>query len=87
MPPLANWMVPADVEILEFLDGESDPATVGTMADALDYSEAHLTERCEELAAQGLVQPVTHDGYVLRPLGEEYLDGDVAPELLNAPEE
>ena len=87
MPPLANWMDPVDIEILEFLTGSEDPVTLDSMADALDAGRARIEARCEELAAQGLLQPVTHDGYVLRPLGEDYLDGDVAPHLLNGPEE
>jgi len=87
MPPLANWMDPVDVEILERLADADDPVTADDVADALGAGHTRVEDRCEELAAQGLIQPVTHDGYVLRPLGEDYLDGDVAPHLLNGPEE
>jgi len=87
MPRLASWMEAVDVDVLEFLDGREDPAEPATIADDLEYVEAYVKRRLDELAAQGLVQPVTGGGYVLRPLGEEYLAGELEPHFLDGPED
>ena len=83
-----DWMVPADVSILEFLHSartaRGDPAilTPKTMHLNTGYSREHCSARSGVLVNHGLVEKLGHGEYRLTDRGEQLLEGDLDPEDL-----
>jgi hypothetical protein len=81
---LPSWMHVADPRLLLAMDGRDQPTSLGALRRSQPYPLVYLRQRCERLAAEGLVQPVFDDRYRLRDLGQEFLNGEVAVEDLEA---
>jgi predicted transcriptional regulator len=78
----ADWMVPADDKILEYLEvaGEVRPATIGRN---VDITRDYAGLRVRELAQYDLVEPLDNSYYQITGTGEAYLEGKVNANELN----
>ncbi|MFB6136813.1 MAG: hypothetical protein ABEJ42_00535 [Halobacteriaceae archaeon] len=79
-----SWMQTVDVAIVDALDGGETPMEIGDLADAVEYPERRVRDRLEELAAQGLVQPVDERSVRLRDLGRAFVAGDLDASFLES---
>lgn len=72
----ADWMVPSDDAILEYLAdaGEVPPAVIGRN---IDSHPNYVGKRCRTLAEYGLVDRRKDGYYALTDSGRGYLSGDV----------
>ncbi|GAB3327804.1 winged helix-turn-helix domain-containing protein [Haloplanus salinarum] len=72
----ADWMVPSDDAILEYLAdaGEVPPAVIGRN---IDSHPNYVGERCRTLASYGLVDRREDGYYALTDYGRRYLSGDL----------
>ena len=72
----ADWLTQADERIMEFLlnSGQHPSSVIGhELEDYLGYSRPYIGQRCQELAAYGLLE--THyNHYELSKKGEQYLE-------------
>lgn len=82
----AEWMVPSDDVILEYLAdaGEVPPAVIGRNIDA---HPNYVGERCRKLAEYGLVERREDGYYTLSDHGHGYLSGDLDTEQLRSDSE
>jgi predicted transcriptional regulator len=68
----ADWLRRADAAILQYFDEKPDyvPLAASRLGLELDYAQ----RRCEKLAAEGVVEPVSHEVvYRTTELGEQVL--------------
>lgn len=74
----ADWMVPIDDSILEYVRdaGEVPPAVIGRN---LDTHRNYAGERCRELARHGLLDRSEDGYYSLTTLGKRYLSEELEP--------
>lgn len=72
----AEWMVPADDEILEYI-AEEGAGSPGTLADALGKNSDYLSNRCRQLEGYGLLRRPSRGIYFITESGESYLAGDL----------
>lgn len=79
-----DWMQTTDVEILEALATADAETPIEELAGSVSVPAERVRTRCEELAAQGLVQPVDGDAVRLRDLGYAYVDGELEPAFLES---
>lgn len=79
-----SWMHVADPRILVAMKFGEGPTSLGALHRSQPYPLVYLRQRCERLAAEGLVQPVVEHQYRLRELGRAFLDGEVAVDDLEA---
>jgi Mn-dependent DtxR family transcriptional regulator len=79
----AEWMVPSDDPILEYLAdaGEVPPAVIGRN---IDSHPNYVGERCRLLAKYGLVDRRDDGYYALTADGRDYLAGDLDADQLTA---
>lgn len=83
-----DWMVPADVSVLEYLyasrtaRGKPSIQTPKTIARNTGYSRKHASARCRELANHDLVERVAKGEYRLTERGEKLLDDEIELEEL-----
>ena len=72
-----KWMVLLDERILELLQEDEDgfmrPSEIAD-DDRIPYSPQYVGERCQKLAAHGLLQEVSAAVYRLTPEGDAYLN-------------
>jgi predicted transcriptional regulator len=85
MSERADWMRPEDDHLLSLLRKERKD-TFNAIAGQLPLSREQVGERCRTLAAYGLVEHLGSDIYTISPLGEKYLDGEIAATDLKDPE-
>lgn len=80
-----SWMHVADPRILLAIKFREQPTTLETLHRNEPYPLVYLRQRCERLAAEGLVQPegVGH-AYRLRELGQAFLAGEVPVDELES---
>jgi len=73
-------MTRADDYILEFLRDADIAANPSTIAFNIDYDNAYISNRCLELAENGLIDRVGGDKpiYEITDLGVRYLDDDLS---------
>lgn len=72
-----SWMHVADPRIMLALRRDESPTSAHDLREREPYPYTYIVQRCERLAAEGLVQPTADDRYVLRELGQEFLAGEV----------
>lgn len=83
-----DWMVPADVAILEYLDsardrrGNPSVQTPNTIALNTGYGNRHASARCGELADRGLIERVDKGQYRLAELGKRAIAQEISIEEL-----
>lgn len=79
MRPRVEWMTRADDFILELLQEAGISANPSTIAFNIDYDRRYVSQRCRELAENGLLKRVDEDKamYRITELGERYLAGEV----------
>lgn len=83
-----DWMVPADVVIMEFLDAARTPRgqpsiqTPNTIALNTGYSNRHCSARAQELSERGLVERLGKGQYRLSDLGRRAVGDDISLEDL-----
>lgn len=82
----ADWMVPADDQILEFLC-DNPAGTPKKIAERLDRHNHYIGERCRTLASYGLVDRVGRGVYTLSADGEMYLNEELDASTLELDEE
>ena len=88
-----NWMVAADVLILEFLhtarDRRGDPSiqTPHTISLNTGYSRQHISQRSKVLVEHGLVEQLDEGQYRLTDFGEQVLENEIELEELNEDED
>jgi predicted transcriptional regulator len=72
----ADWMVPIDEPILEYIRtaGEVNPAVVGRN---IGTHQNYAGERCRKLAIYGLLNRFEDGYYSITDLGEQFLDGEL----------
>lgn len=72
----ADWMVPVDDAILEYVRdaGEVPPAVIGRN---IDTHRNYAGERCRILTEHGLLDAVGDGYYALTKLGHRYLNEDL----------
>jgi len=72
----ADWMVPADDKILEYLEvaGEVRPATIGRN---VNITRDYAGLRVRKLSEYGLVESLDSSYYKLSSEGELYLSGEI----------
>lgn len=75
-----TWLRPEDEALLEHLQehGPASPDELAT-AEAIDFSEAYIAERCSKLAGRGQLVVYAQDRYRLNGRGEDYLEGELDP--------
>ena len=78
-----SWMHVADPRILLAVRTRSG-ATLRWLHRSQPYPLVYLRQRCERLAAEGLLQPVPENEYRLRDLGQAFLDGEIAVDDLES---
>ena len=84
-----DWMVAADVLILEFLyaarDRRGDPSiqTPHTISLNTGYSRQHVSQRSKVLVDHGLVEQLDEGQYRLTDFGEQVLENEIPIEDLN----
>lgn len=73
----ADWMVPVDDAILEYVRdaGEVPPAVIGRN---IDTHRNYAGERCRVLTEHGLLEAVGDGYYSLTELGRRYLDEELS---------
>lgn len=81
----ADWMVPADDSILEYVRdaGEVPPAVISRN---IDVHSKYAGKRCRKLAEHDLLNRAEDGYYSLTNLGRRYLDEEVEPGELDAEE-
>lgn len=72
----AEWMDPADDEILELLRDE-ETFMPNQIAEQVAYRAPHVAYRCRELADHGLVTKHAMGMYDISERGERYLAGEL----------
>ena len=72
----AEWMKPADDQILETLEGQG-AGTPKSLSDELDMNNDYVGTRCRTLVAYGLVDRVSRGLYAITDDGRAYLLGDL----------
>lgn len=74
----ADWMVPADDALLEYVRdaGMVPPAVIAVN---IDIHRKYAGERCRELAERGLLEKHENAYYSLAALGRRYLDEELEP--------
>lgn len=79
----ADWMVPSDDAILEYLAdaGEVPPAVIGRN---IDSHPNYVGERCRTLAEYGLVDRREDGYYAVTDQGQAYLAGDIDADQLDS---
>lgn len=83
-----DWMMPADVSILHFLESSRTPQgnyafqTPKTIALNTGYSNRHIANRCRELADREVIEAGERSSYRLGEVGEGLLRGDITPDEL-----
>lgn len=86
----ADWMVPLDERIMEFLNetGNHPPSAIrDELADAgvdLDYSANYVNMRCRRLSEPSLLANVGGGTYSITDDGEAFLRGDLDAGTLDA---
>lgn len=81
----AEWMMPADKPILEFL--QSEDAFEPAQLDEAGLCPAKFgAYRCRELTKYGLLNNPIPGVYEVSELGEQYLDGELDPSELEPDE-
>lgn len=72
----ADWMVPIDDSILEYVRdaGEVTPAVIGRN---IDSHRSYVGERCRVLSGEGLLSRADDGYYSLTKLGKRYLDEEL----------
>lgn len=81
----ADWMAPADDEILEVMRQE-ESFTPDHVEDAGICRGPDAAYRCRELAKRGLLDKIAIGMYDITDLGERYLEGEVDPTTLEVEE-
>jgi predicted transcriptional regulator len=79
----ADWMNPVDDQIMEILK-ESGAGTPNSLAQEMGKNNDYLGRRCRELASYGLLDRPSRGLYILTDLGEEYLEGELDANELDA---
>lgn len=79
----ADWMVPTDDAILEYVRdaGEVPPAVIGRN---IDSHPNYTGQRCRVLADRGLLDRESDGYYSLTDLGNRYLNEDLEPGELDS---
>ena len=83
-PDPAPWMVPLDIDILEFYDEHPIRISPSILAANIDYARQYVSQRCQALTDAGLLFHDEDNLYVITPFGTDYLDGDIDPQSLDA---
>lgn len=84
-----EWMVAADVLILEFLyasrDRRGNPSiqTPNTLHLNIGYSRQHISQRCKVLVEHGLVEQLDQGRYRLTDRGEQLIENEIPLEVVN----
>lgn len=84
-----DWMVAADVLILEFLyaarDRRGAPSiqSPNTIHLNIGYSRQHVSQRCKVLVDRGLVEQLDQGKYRLTDRGEQLIENEIPLETLN----
>lgn len=86
MRPRVEWMTQADERILEFLDEKDIVASPSVIAANIDYTAEYISRRCRTLEDAELLQRVDASNYRLTDLGEDFLEGEIAPGRLERSE-
>ncbi|AGN02823.1 hypothetical protein L593_14420 [Salinarchaeum sp. Harcht-Bsk1] len=79
----AEWMTPADDQILEVL-AEEGAGTPSSLAKTLDYNNNYLTTRCTKMTEYGLLEKPARGLYRITDAGESYLAGNLNAEELES---
>lgn len=78
-----EWMNRADDYILEFLDDIGVWANPATIAFNLDYSNGYISDRCNELVRNDLLEKSEEKAmYRITEKGHRYLNREIGPEQL-----
>lgn len=79
----AEWMMPVDDKIMEYLqsEGTSTPSRIG---EGIGNDSNYVTQRCSELTNRGLLQRIARGVYQLTDQGQAYLEGDLDASTLTS---
>ena len=84
-----DWMVPADVSILEYMyhsrtpHGRFSVQTPNTMAINTGYSNRHTSARAQVLADHGLCDRLQEGHYRLTDRGRKVVEKEIGPDELD----
>jgi predicted transcriptional regulator len=83
MRPPPDWMMTADLYILDLLDKVDIVLSPPVLAFELDYHGDYMSQRCRAMAKAGLIESVHEEKsgpYRITDLGRRYLDEDLSEE-------
>ncbi|WP_411965829.1 PhiH1 repressor [Haloferax sp. YSMS24] len=80
----ASWMTIWDDRILEYIEenGSASPSELDKSG-YFQVSRSQVSRRLRRLKEKGMLQHLGNGVYVITPIGEDYLEGDLDAEELN----
>lgn len=82
MRPRVSWMNQTDDRILALLEESGLLLSPAVIAVNLDYTRNWISKRLRKLLEAGLVKKSQSSYYEITELGEEYLAGEIAADIL-----